>query len=150
MKLWRILKQLIINIFNSDCGHGRRRAVGFHLKFGLPTNKEKRMPTTVSLTNEQQVKVTLTPVTDTGKPAKLDGAPSWAVISGNSQVVVSDDGLSADLISSDDPGDTEILIKADADIGEGVEEISDTIKLTVVGATAKNLGISVGSPTPKA
>ena len=148
MNLWNALKHIVINIFNSDCGHGRRRAVGFDLKFGLPTNKVKRMPTTVSITNEQQVKVTLTPVTDTGKPAKLDGAPSWTV-TGNSQVVVSDDGLSADLISSDDPGDSEVLIKADADIGEGVEEISDTIKLTVVGATAKNLGISVGSPTPK-
>jgi len=107
------------------------------------------MPTTVSITNEQKVKATLTPVTETGKPAKLDGSPSWAVVSGNSQVVVSDDGLSADLISSDDPGETQILIKADADIGDGVEEISDVITLTVIGATAKNLGISLGTPEPK-
>jgi hypothetical protein len=148
-KVEHAAEKLVVNIFNSDCGHGRRRAVGFEFKFGLPKTKKKNMPTTVSITNEQQIKVTLAPVTDTGKPAKLDGAPAWAVISGNSRVVVSDDGLSADLVSSDDPGDTEILIKADADIGEGVEEISDTIKLTVVGATAKNLGISVGSPTPK-
>lgn len=105
--------------------------------------------TEVSITNEQQVNVVLKPVTATGKPAKLDGAPTWTVISGNSTVKVADDGLSADLISSDDPGDTEFMVKADADLGEGVEEISDIIRLTVVGARAANLGISVGSPTPK-
>jgi hypothetical protein len=145
---FRAVSDIIINIFNC-CARGRRKHVELGLSFGLPTTKTKNMPTTVSITNEQKIKATLTPVTDTGKPAKLDGAPSWAVISGNSQVVVADDGLSADLVSSDDPGDTEILIKADADLGEGVEEISDTIKLTVIGATAKNLGISLGSPQPK-
>lgn len=107
------------------------------------------MPATVEITNEQKVKATLTPVTATGKPAKLDGMPSWAVITGNSQVVVADDGLSADLVSSDDPGDTQILIKADADVGEGVEEISDTITLTVIGARATNLGVAIGTPEPK-
>jgi hypothetical protein len=144
------LKDIIINIFTSCHGHGRRRAAVFHFKFGLPQKKENiPMPTTVEITNEQKVKVTLAPVTDTGKPAKLDGSPSWAVITGNSQVVVADDGLSADLISSDDPGDTQVLIKADANLGEGVEEISDTITLTVIGATAKNLGVTVGAPEPK-
>ena len=95
----------IINIFNSR-GHGRRKAVGFEFKFGLPKKKDKTMPTTVSITNEQKVKVTLKPVTETGKPAKLDGKPAWTAIAGNSQVVVADDGLSADLISSDTPGET--------------------------------------------
>jgi hypothetical protein len=107
------------------------------------------MPTSVTITNEQKIKVTLTPVTDTGKPAKLDGKPSWSVISGNSQVEVAEDGLSAFLISADDPGDTQFLIKADANLGEGVEEISDIIDLTVQGATAKNLGVSLGTPEPK-
>lgn len=107
------------------------------------------MPVSVKLSNEQKVKVTLTPVTDTGKPAKLDGAPTWEVISGGATLAVAPDGLSADLISADDPGDSEILVKADADLGEGVEEISDVIQLSVVGATAKNLGLTVGTPEPK-
>ncbi len=107
------------------------------------------MPLELKITNEQQVKVSLKPVTDTGKPAALDGSPAWTVISGNSQVVVAEDGLSADLVSSDEPGDTIVSVKADADLGEGVEEIADTITLTVIGATAKNLGLSAGAPTPK-
>lgn len=107
------------------------------------------MPLELKITNEQEIPVTLAPKTDTGKPAVLDGAPSWSVISGNSQVVVADDGLSARLVSSDDPGDTVILVKADADLGEGVEEISDTITLSVIGATAKNLGLTAGPAVPK-
>ncbi len=103
----------------------------------------------IKLTNEQKVNVTITPRTDTGKPAKLDGSPTWTVISGNSQVAVSDDGLSADLISSDEPGETQISVKADADLGEGIEELAEVIILTVIGATAKNLGLSAGTPVAK-
>ncbi len=128
---------------------GKKR-VSFGFKVGAPQLKERNtMPLEIRISNEQQVNVTLKPVTDTGKPAKLDGSPAWTVVSGNSQVVVAEDGLSADLVSSDDPGDTIVLVKADADLGEGVEEISDTITLSVIGATAKNLGLSAGTPTPK-
>lgn len=107
------------------------------------------MPLEIKITNEQMVDVTITPRTDTGKPAKLDGSPAWTVISGNSQVVVAEDGLSANLISSDEPGDTIVSVKADADLGEGVEEIADTITLSVIGATAKNLGLAAGTPVAK-
>lgn len=103
----------------------------------------------INITNEQQVKVTLTPVTATGRPATLDGAPTWEVISGDSTVTVAENGLSADLISSDLPGDTEIMVRADADLGSGVVEISDIIRLSVAGAQAANLGLVAGEPTPK-
>jgi len=127
----------------------RRKRVSFDFIVGVPQPKEKNMPLELKITNEQKVNVTITPRTDTGKPAKLDGSPAWTVVSGNSQVVVSEDGLSADLISSDEPGDTIVVVKADADLGEGVEEISDSITLTVIGATAKNLGLAAGAPVPK-
>lgn len=125
--------------------------VRFAFGVGQPQNKEKdnSMPIAVKITNEQKINVTLTPVTDTGKPAKLDGVPSWEVISGNATVLPAEDGMSAYLVSADDPGDTQVMVKADADIGEGVEEISDIVTLNVVGATAKNLGLTVGTPEPK-
>lgn len=107
------------------------------------------MPLALTITNEQQIQVTVNPVTDAGKKAKLDGSPSWTVISGNSTVNVADDGLSAVLVSSDDPGDTQVSIKADADLGAGIVEVADVITLTVQGALATNLGLSAGTPTPK-
>lgn len=115
------------------------------------TNKNERtnMPLEITITNEQKVNVTLKPVTATGKPAPLDGVPTWTVQTGESTVVPAADGLSADLISSDSPGDTVILVEADADLGSGVETLADTIRLTVEGARAANLGLAAGTPVPK-
>lgn len=104
----------------------------------------------ITINNEQKVKVTLTPVTDKGQPAKLDGVPTWTVLSGDSTVEVAEDGLSADLISADSSGTTEIEVKADAELGEGVVEIGETLTLIVTSATAKNLGATVGEPEAKA
>lgn len=103
----------------------------------------------LSITNEQKVNVTITPKTDAGKPAKVDGAPSWSVASGEATLNVAADGLSCDLISSDNPGDSEILVTADANLGEGVETISDAITLHVLGASAKNLGLTAAAPVSK-
>jgi hypothetical protein len=103
----------------------------------------------IKLTNEQKVLVRLRPVTSTGKDVAVDGKPTWNIQSGNSTIEVAEDGLSATLISSDTPGDTMIVIEADADLGEGVETISDAIRLTVEGAKAQSLGLSVGTPEPK-
>lgn len=105
--------------------------------------------TEIKITNEQKVKVSLAPVTETGKPAKLDGTPTWELVSGFSNISVAKDGMSAVLISEDDPGDTIFAVEADADLGEGVETVADTIRLTVEGARARNLGLTVGSPEPK-
>jgi len=122
----------------------------FDVAFGLVIQKKKvNTMVAAKITNAQQVNVTLTPKTDSGKPAKLDGVPVWSVISGTSTVVPAADGLSADLISSDEPGVTVFLVDADADLGEGVEDLQETIELTVAGENAKNLGITVGTPTNK-
>lgn len=107
------------------------------------------MPLEISITNEQKIKVTLTPTTATGKPAPVDGQPEWTVVSGDATVEVAEDGLSAYLISGDAPGDSQVLIEADADVGEGIENISDVIRLTVIGARAVNLGLLAGLPEPK-
>lgn len=110
--------------------------------------KEKRM-IEIKITNEEKITVTLKPVTRTDRPAKLDGKPTWTVVNGEATVKPSTDGLSAELISSDTPGANEILVEADADLGEGVETISEHISLIVSGAQASNLGIEVGLPEAK-
>ena len=128
----------------------KKDAVRFDVSIGRPTNKEKENTMVeVTITNEQKVNVVLNPKTDSGKPAKLDGAPVWSVVSGDSTVVVAADGLSADLVSSDTPGDTTFLIDGDADLGSGKEDVQETITLHVSGANAKNLGVVVGTPTLK-
>jgi len=152
MKRWfcRIMHDIVINIFGCQCPPKERVVLGF--KFGVPTQKERTpMPVEVSITNEQKVKATITPKTLGGKPAQVDpnNPPKWSVVSGDSTVTPATDGLSADLVSSDTPGDTVYLVEADADLGDGVETISDTIKLTVIGARAANLGLTLGTPENK-
>ena len=126
------------------------KKVNFEFKVGLVKSKLRRQTMLeLSISNEQKILVTVGPTTDTGKPAKIDGVPTWTVQSGESVVSVAEDGMSAYLISSDTPGDSVFLVEADADLGEGIETISDIITLHVTGAGAKNLGLVAGTPEAK-
>lgn len=107
------------------------------------------MPLEITLSNEQKVVATITPVTATGRPARLDGAPVWSVVSGQGTVVPAADGLSAELITPNAPGDTTYMVDGDADLGAGVVDIQDTITVHTTGANAANLGLSLGTPLPK-
>lgn len=145
--LWRIIELALRRL---ECPTS---LVRFDYAIGPVTNKPKiqpgNIPMKITITNEQKIKVTLTPVTGGGHPAPLDGVPTWEVIDGDSTVEVASDGLSAELVSADDPGTTNVLVKADADLGEGVVPISDVIQLTVLGAQATNLGLTAGDPENK-
>ena len=118
------------------------------------TERKNTMLETV-ITNEQKIQVTLTPVTATNKPAQLDGPAVFEVIDGDAKVesVLDAAGVvipnTAWLVSGDLPGDSQIMVSADADLGDGVETIIDIIKLTVAGAKAASLGLTVGAPVAK-
>jgi len=123
----------------------------FDYRIGLVQTKTKgnNMPLTIQLENTQQIRVLLTPKNLKGKPAKVQGAPVWEVESGDSTLVAADDGLSAMLVTSDTAGDTVYVVKADADLGEGVETIEDRITLTVSEPRASTLGFTLGDPEDK-
>jgi hypothetical protein len=101
----------------------------------------------IALTSEQKVKVTLAPTTATGKPSSLDGAATFEVVSGDATVENIDE-LSAYIISGT-AGVSVVSVSADADLGEGVVTITDSITVTVSDPLAANLGLVVGTPEPK-
>jgi hypothetical protein len=103
----------------------------------------------ITITNEQKVEVTLEPLTAAGNPAVLDGAPVWEVVSGDATLEVSEDGLSAFLVSGAANVISVISVTADADLGDGVVSLSDSIELAVVNATASTLGLVVAEPVLK-
>lgn len=103
----------------------------------------------VKLNNEQKVTATLAPKTGKGKSVAVDGKPTWTVATGDVTLEVADDGMSATIISSDSPGTSEVVVEADADLGEGVVTISEVLEVTVAGALASNLGLTVGTPVDK-
>lgn len=105
----------------------------------------------IQCTTEEKVHIRLAPVTLSGKPATVDGTPVWEVVSGNGTVVPDDDGLGAFLLSTDDVDGipTVYTVKADADLGDGVIDITDTVELTTTNAGAANLGMVAETPVPK-
>lgn len=104
---------------------------------------------TIDITTAQKILVTLHPTTDSGLPADLDGPPRWAVVSGAGTVQPRPDGMGAYLAAGDLPGDTFVLVSADADLGAGVEELSGVIRLRVSGVNSEALGLLVSDPIPK-
>jgi|ERR1051325_5585414 hypothetical protein len=107
------------------------------------------MPLDVTITNEEKVQISLNPVTATGKPAKVDGVPVWSVQFGTVTLDVAADGLSAFIVSGDNPEDADVLVDADADLGPGVADISDVVHMHVTSANAANLGLIASPPVPK-
>lgn len=118
-----------------------------HIDFSVEVKpKEKQKMLQIACKTDQIAKVRIAPRTGAGKPAPVDGVPVWSVVSGNSTVVASADGLDAQLISVDDAPDggvdvTVFKVTVDADLGAGVEELSDTVELSVTDAKAEALGL---------
>lgn len=98
----------------------------------------------LTITNEQKILVTLNPTTAAGNPATVDGTPTWSVVSGDATIEPSADGLSCYLISGEANVNSVIEVTADADLGEGVTNLTDTVDLAVVAASASSLGILAG------
>jgi hypothetical protein len=103
------------------------------------------------LTTEHKVQgITFAPVTLAGRPATIEeGSLSVTVQSGNGSVGPSAGDTIPDLLTGDDADTTVFLVTADADLGEGVSEISDTITVIAEGALAANLGLGGGSIVAK-
>ncbi len=127
-----------------------RTEVRFDWSIGPVTNKKTKVtPMDLVITNEQQAVAHITPKTHKGVPAKLDGPPVWTVTAGSCTVTPAPDGLSAVIASGDDAGDSEITITADGDLGPGISMVSDAIRVTVNGAQAESLGLTIDAPTDK-
>lgn len=98
-------------------------------------------------TNEEKVAVTINPQTAAGNPAQVDGPFTLEVIEGDATTEVSEDGTQ--YVSSGTPMTNKVRLKADADMGEGVQNIEEIFDYIVVPAGASNLGVGFGTPVLK-
>lgn len=111
-------------------------------------NRPKTMATII--TDEEQIPLSVGFTTSTGNPATIDGTPRWA--SSDEAVVtlrVAEDGLSAVAVSVGPLGMAQISVTADADLGEGVREITGILEIEVRAAEAVFVGITAGEPEAK-
>ena len=116
------------------------------------------MPIEDRMFNTQRRMVTVHPTSDAqGTPAEVDGDLVYEVLSGDGTVVTTDDtgspdwvqGRSAWLVGGTSFDDFLTKISADADLGEGVETISDTVLLHIDHPKATSLGLTLGAAVPK-
>lgn len=102
---------------------------------------------TLILTDSQQVDLSIDPRDKKNKPAKVDGAPVWA--SSNEAVITvtaAADGMSATVVAGE-PGDAQVNVSADADLGDGVTTLTGTLDVTVTAGAATTLAVNAGAPT---
>ena len=101
------------------------------------------------LTDEQEVELSVAPVTAAGNPATVDGAVTW-VSSDESIATVASTGPTTALVRNTGAlGTAQIAATADADLGAGVRSIMATLDIQVVAAEAVSVGISAGAPRIK-
>jgi len=102
------------------------------------------------LTDGQKVTVGVSFQSAGGNPANVDGAPSWSV--SNSDVLdltVSENGMSATISAKGPVGTSQLIVKADADLGAGLKEITGVLDIEVVAGEAAIVVITPGQPEPK-
>lgn len=83
-----------------------------------------------------------------GNAAAVDGLPKWGVSDESlASLEVSKDGLSAVLKPLGKAGSVKVLLSADADLGEGLKEISgESEEIVITGLEASVITLSVGEP----
>ena len=102
------------------------------------------------LTDVQKVKLKVNPVSKAGNPATVDGAPKWSVSDETIlTLAVSEDGLGAEVVSTGKLGTAQVSVVADADLGDGVTELTGTLDVEVKASAAVTLGLAVGTPEDK-
>lgn len=114
------------------------------------------MPLDFVSNTDEKVPVYVAPVRASGKPAQIQGKAVLSITSGNATVAAAtDEEIAAEptlvgfVISEDVAGSSGWKVTADADLGEGVTEISETGTYTYSDAPAVSVGASAGIPRPK-
>lgn len=101
------------------------------------------------MTPDQKVALSVAPTDSFGNPAKVETV-AWS--SSNEEVltlVVAEDGMSVEAVTTGVTGVAQVVVKADADLGEGVKELVGTLDVEVVPGEAVNLNLVAGTPGPR-
>jgi len=101
----------------------------------------------ITSTNEEKILVTIAATTAAGNPAAVQGV-AFTVTSGDATVTELEANVSYYVVSGTGGLNT-ITVTADADLGEGVVELTDGIEYFVIEAQASSLGFAAGAPELK-
>ena len=105
------------------------------------------MPLEVSMSTEEQVRLSIHPESPGGQPAPIDGQAEWTVDGAGTLQPI--DATSCWYLAGATPGDSVVTVAADADMGAGFVSIGDTALIHVANPMAANLGMSADAPILK-
>ncbi len=101
-----------------------------------------------TLTDSQQVPVSVAITDKKGNPAKVDGVPVWQVDNPNVLALTpAADGMSCLVAAVGPLGTAKVSMTADADLGAGITEIIGVLDIEVTGGTATTVVLTPGTPT---
>lgn len=104
----------------------------------------------VVLPDTHQFPVSISVVDAKGNPAEVQGTPAWASSDDGIAVVVpASDGKSAVVAATGPLGTCQITVTADADLGDGVTNISGLLDVTVVAGAAVGISLAPGPTEPQ-
>lgn len=106
------------------------------------------MASPMTMTTEEKALLSVTPTTEAGNPAPIEGAVTYTITSGTCTIEPVD-ALTAYVVSGAEPGDSTVVATADADLGAGVVHITDTLVVHVTSPLAENLGLGAAEPILK-
>lgn len=114
-------------------------AEGDHMALNLTSDE---VPGTVNVTVEFK--------TAGGKPAKVDGAPTWAASNPAliDTLTPSADGMSASFHITDTVDVSQLTVTADVDMGSGVKTTDFVDTVSVIAAEAVSANFAFGAVTP--
>lgn len=102
------------------------------------------MPLEVSMTTEEQCRLSITPLTPGGEAATIDGQAQWTV--DGTCTLLPIDATSTWVVAGDTVGDSVVTVACDADMGSGVVPLGDTCLVHVATPMAANLGLAADQP----
>lgn len=129
-----------------DLSFGELPKLKFSLKFGNYLRVKGSTPMAITITDSQVFTATVSAVDARGNPAVLDGPANFSV--SDSAIinlgVVTD--FSVEVRASGPLGNAQLMVTADADLGEGVRTLTGILDVTVVGGEAVALNITTSVP----
>jgi len=100
------------------------------------------------LTDVQKFTASIKPVDAKGNPAAVDGLPLWSASDpAILQITPASDGLSAEVLAVGPLGNAQVIVTADADLGEGVVGITGVLEVEVMASAAVALNVTAGPAT---
>jgi hypothetical protein len=106
----------------------------------------RSMPLDLSMSSEEQCRLSITPLTPGGDPASIDGEAVWSV---EGTCTLGPIDATSTWVIAGDVGDSTITVMCDADMGDGVVHIADTCVVHVATPMAANLGLTADAPVLK-